>query len=556
MRVWKRHVRRAACALTSALCLGFLTTGAPAEAQTTLQAVITNPGVNVAHTAATGPVESHYDVGGLVAEAVANYGQLGAKASVSSSGSINATAVWQDSFTITGLNPGQLVTFSVTTGTHGSLIVPIGTGNQGTMNDNYAFVASWLWGFPDAVVDCQLPGLLGGGLPPCNDSGTHFTRNTYSASIFLATEDNSAGDLGKTFQVQLFVGQTYQVQQRLLAVASMTGVSGVTTESDFLGTATFSLTPVGADHGYTTDSGHRYDAPVTNTAPTANAGSNQTVRPGTTVHLDGSGSFDDNTPTNLLQYAWSFLSVPNGSAVMTMTGANTATPSFEPDLSGDYVLQLVVTDQAALSGQPSSVTIGENPPPTANAGPDQLAILGSVVALTGSGTDPDDDALTYAWALTGAPTGSTAAVYGSTLANATFVPDRPGVYAAQLTVSDPFGPGTPDSVQITMTTATGYAEIQTQAASAQVLGLPASALTNRGNQNALTQFLSNAVVALHHGNVTAARQQLEQAISRTDGCALRGTSDGNGPSRDWVTTCPAQNQVYPLLVDALVTITQ
>jgi hypothetical protein len=516
--------------------------------------VITNASVNVVHTAATGPVESHYDVAGLVADAVANFGQLGAKASVSSSGSINATAVWQDSFTITGVSPGQLVNFSVTTDTHGSLIVPIGTGNPGTINDNYALVVSWLWGFPGAVVDCQLPGLLGGGLPPCNDSGVHFIQNTYSASTLLGTEDNSAGDLGKTFEVQLVVGQTYQIQQRLRAVASITGVSGVTTESDFLGTATFSLTPVGADYGYTTASGYRYDAPVTNTAPTANSGNNQTVRPGTTVHLDGGGSFDDNTPTNLLQYAWSFRSVPNGSTVTTLTGANTVTPSFEPDLSGEYVVQLVVTDQAALSSQPSSVTIGENPPPTANAGPDQLVILGSLVELTGLGDDPDGDALTYAWALTAAPTGSTASIYSSTLENATFVPDRPGVYAARLTVSDAFGPGAPDSVQITATTATGYAEIQTQAASAQVLGLTASALTNRGNQNALTHFLSNAVVALQQGNVTAARQQLEQAISRTDGCALRGTSDGNGPSRDWVTTCAAQNQVYPLLIEALTAI--
>jgi hypothetical protein len=42
--------------------------------------------------------------------------------------------------------------------------------------------------------------------------------------------------------------------------------------------------------------------------PTANSGTNQTVRPGTTVTLDGSGSYDDNTETNLLQYAWRFVS--------------------------------------------------------------------------------------------------------------------------------------------------------------------------------------------------------------------------------------------------------
>jgi hypothetical protein len=294
--------------------------------------------------------------------------------------------------------------------------------------------------------------------------------------------------------------------------------------------------------------------PPTNTPPTADAGENQTVRPGTTVHLDGSGSFDDNTPTNLLQYAWSFVSVPDGSTVTTLTDANTMTPSFEPDISGDYVVELVVTDQGALSSPPSQVTIGENPPPTANAGPDQLVIVGSVVGLTGSGADPDGDTLTYSWALTDVPTGSTAQPFNPTSPNTTFIPDQPGVYAAQLTVSDPFGPGTPDSVQITAITATGYAEIQAQAAGTAILGLPGSAVTNRGNQNALTQFLGNAVVALQSGDLAAARQQLQQAISRTDGCALSGTPDGNGPSRDWITTCAAQNQVYPLLVDALAAI--
>jgi hypothetical protein len=297
-------------------------------------------------------------------------------------------------------------------------------------------------------------------------------------------------------------------------------------------------------------------SPPTNTPPTADAGENQTVRPGATVHLNGSGSFDDNTATNLLQYAWSFVSVPDGSTVATLAGANTMTPSFGPDISGDYVLQLVVTDQGALSSPPSQVTIGENPPPTANAGPDQLVIVGSVVGLSGSGADPDDDTLAYTWTLTEVPTGSAAQLFNPNSPNATFIPDRPGVYAAQLTVSDPFGPGVPDSVRITAITTAGYAEMVIQDASTQILGLPAGAVTNRGNQNAITQFLSNAIVALRDGSVAVARQQLGQAISRTDGCALRGTPDGNGPGRDWITTCGAQSAIYQSLLDALSVIPQ
>jgi len=288
--------------------------------------------------------------------------------------------------------------------------------------------------------------------------------------------------------------------------------------------------------------------------PVANAGSNRTVRSGTTVMLDGSGSFDDNTDTPLLQYAWSFKSAPDGSAV-TLTGANTMTPSFTPDLAGNYVVQLVVTDSDGLSSQPSQVTIGENLPPTASAGQDQLVMVGEPVTLRGTAVDPDGDPIAYEWRLASAPTGSLAQIAQPTLATTSFVPDVPGVYLAMLTPSDFVGPGTSATATITAATATGYAEIQAQAAAARVRDLPADAMTSVGNQNALIQLLSNAVVALQNGDATGAQQKLQQAISRVDGCALQGTPDGNGPRRDWITTCAAQEQIFPLLLAAVTAIT-
>jgi hypothetical protein len=290
-------------------------------------------------------------------------------------------------------------------------------------------------------------------------------------------------------------------------------------------------------------------------APTANAGNNQTVRPGTTVNLDGSGSYDDNTQTNLLQYAWAFVSVPTGSIATTLIGANTMTPSFVPDLPGNYAVQLVVTDEDGLSSQPSQVTIGENLPPTANAGPDQLVIVNHSVALNGSAIDPDGDAIVYCWQFTGEPAGSNAQFTHPNAAAATFIPDLPGVYVTTLTPSDFLGPGTSARATITVATATMYAEIESQAVAAQVQSLAADAVTTGGNQNALIQLLSNVVVALQSGNLTGARQQLQQAISRTDGCELQGAPDGNGPGRDWITTCAAQEQVYPPLVAILAALT-
>lgn len=116
-------------------------------------------------------------------------------------------------------------------------------------------------------------------------------------------------------------------------------------------------------------------------------------------------------------------------------------------------------------------------------------------------------------------------------------------------------PGTSATATITATTATGYAEIQAQAAAARVRDLPADAVTSVGNQNALIQLLVNAVAALQNGNATGAQQQLQQAISRIDGCALQGSPDGNGPGRDWITACEAQEPIYPLVLAALTAIT-
>jgi hypothetical protein len=97
--------------------------------------------------------------------------------------------------------------------------------------------------------------------------------------------------------------------------------------------------------------------------------------------------------------------------------------------------------------------------------------------------------------------------------------------------------------------------VHVQAAGDQVLELPAASLTSGGNQNALTQFLGQAALALSSGQLIEAQHKLEQAILRTDGCALRGRPDPNGPGRDWITTCAGQEQVYRSLVDALAAVT-
>ena len=188
-----------------------------------------------------------------------------------------------------------------------------------------------------------------------------------------------------------------------------------------------------------------------NSPPVANAGADQSVRTGQLVLLDGTGSSDvDGDP---LTFKWSFTSVPAGSTA-TLTGADSAGPSFVVDKFGTYVVQLIVND-GFVDSSPDTVTITTtNSAPTANAGPDQPGVsVGTIVTLNGTqSSDPDGQPLTYSWSLITRPAGSSAALNGATTALPTFTPDVAGDYVAQLIVNDGFVDSAPDTVLITANT--------------------------------------------------------------------------------------------------------
>ena len=97
-----------------------------------------------------------------------------------------------------------------------------------------------------------------------------------------------------------------------------------------------------------------------NHKPIAGAGDSQEVDVGDVVQLDGSGSSDDDGDP--LTYQWAFTSQPIESSA-AFSDDTLVNPTFEVDVAGTYIAQLIVND-GKVDSDPDSVTItAEDLPP-------------------------------------------------------------------------------------------------------------------------------------------------------------------------------------------------
>ena len=192
---------------------------------------------------------------------------------------------------------------------------------------------------------------------------------------------------------------------------------------------------------------------ASNSPPIAVTGTGQTVHPGDPVTLDGSASTDPDGDYPLT-YAWSFASKPAGS-VAALNDPTAVNPTFTPDVLGNYLIQLTVTDKLGKSSEASQVQVSTfNTAPFADAGPDQAAtLIGTVIHLDGTQSyDDDGDDFTYSWAFTQRPVGSGAALNDPDSPTPSFTLDLYGDYTLSLQVFDAFGePSNVDTVKISFT---------------------------------------------------------------------------------------------------------
>ena len=179
--------------------------------------------------------------------------------------------------------------------------------------------------------------------------------------------------------------------------------------------------------------------PDVGSAPTAEAGDDIVVETGTRATLYGDGSSD--VDSSELYFDWSFSSIPSNSELTSfdILGAATSFAGFTPDVDGEYIIVLKVSDgEHEVSDNVKVTAITTSP--TAEAGNNRSVVIDTTVSLDGSGSfDPDGDSLSYSWDVVSVPDGSSFNsndIQNAATAFPEFTPEDLGIYIFKLTVSD------------------------------------------------------------------------------------------------------------------------
>ena len=135
---------------------------------------------------------------------------------------------------------------------------------------------------------------------------------------------------------------------------------------------------------------------IANEPPTANAGPDIIVNEGRKAYLNGSGEDSDG---NVVGYTWRQVNPP----FVTIRGAATASATvLTPTVTvvTRLTFELVVTDNGGAISLADEVTVIVNPvneKPTVSVSADQFVDEGTVVSLTGSGSDTDGTIDRFVW---------------------------------------------------------------------------------------------------------------------------------------------------------------
>lgn len=283
--------------------------------------------------------------------------------------------------------------------------------------------------------------------------------------------------------------------------------------------------------------------------PVADAGLDQSFRPTSNITLDGSGSYDDTTPTEDLAYDWMFLEYP-GITPPNFDEPTSIYPTFTADLPGTYLVQLVVTDLSGKESSPDTVEISsDNLAPTAIIESVVVVRVNTLVTLDGSSSfDPEGDPITYLWSLDALPNNSMSIIDGVDNVVASFIPDQVGDYVVSLNVADPIGAGQPDTIVVIALDDSDWLLHLIARVAETLNGLVDDQVTTSGNLQSMLASVSNLAKAVVAGNVSTAINKAEALLIRTDGCPERTSPDLTGGEKDYVLDCVVQQSLYSDLV--------
>ncbi|MFT4022416.1 MAG: PKD domain-containing protein [Flavihumibacter sp.] len=297
-----------------------------------------------------------------------------------------------------------------------------------------------------------------------------------------------------------------------------TAIQALTTPGNY----TFRLTVTDNKGGTNSDLVTITVQPAAVVPPTANAGPDVTITlPGNNTTLNGSGSFDpDGTIT---AYLWTQVSGPRTANILNPASATTVVNTMT--WQGVYVFDLMVTDNSGATGHDQvQVTVlpAPNLPPVANAGPNQsITLPSSTVNLSGNGTDPNSDPLTFAWTQVAGP--QTATIQSPNAAATTVSSlSVAGTYTFRLRVTDNHGSYSDDEVNIAVQ-AKPNERPHANAGANQQITLPVSQVTVSGSGSTDDAGISTYAWKQTAGPVTAHIANAGAVTTGISGLTTAGT---------------------------------
>lgn len=283
-----------------------------------------------------------------------------------------------------------------------------------------------------------------------------------------------------------------------------------------------------------------------NTIPFADAGPDQAITEvGSIIQLDGSQSYDlEGDPIN---FNWTMLSKPVDSNA-ALSDSTSPTPTFQADIHGDYVIELVVSD--ASSSESDQVVISfENVIPVANAGTNHSVVQGETICFDGSGSsDANLDSLSYSWSLVSTPAGSSAFLDDPAAVTPCITTDLAGNYEVSLIVNDGFVDSEPSTATVLAITLPDAIAMTLQEMITVINDIDLGNFKNKNMQNTLTKKINATLELVEQGAFAETLDKLQNDIlAKTDGCATSSEPDKN----DWIQDCGSQELVYPLVIEAI-----